>query len=942
MRKDLKAYLLKHINVNDFYTQELDNYRPGENARCPFHKDDVPSLSIRKEDGAYFCHGCGAKGTSLIGFYESSHNTSFPEALSALYGTWIRPTVPLRRVSSWALVLAANGKVSRWIEKHRGANRFTMKMLRLGWDGERIVIPIINEYGLCINVRRYHPKNHPKMLSYKKGYGGVTLFPLDKYRISEDSVLLVEGEWDAILAWQMGYNVLTTTGGAGAWKPEFNKFFKGKDVVICYDNDPPGREGAERAAGSLQQSARSIKIIREYPKSKGDKDLTDFVLGGTWDTSILDKIIASTDPRQDDERETKNSHDGMQDERPRKSLGARLKDEELVKVKLHEASKSEMFYKPIETQAHVTGKRLAPYLPAKSISVRCRMDRGKLCLSCHMLPVDGKKTITISPRDRRILALVEATDLQIKSTIKDIARIPSGCSIDTETLSTFSMEEITVIPPIDDLGGSYTARRAYYVGHGLPSNRGYIFEGYTVPHPRDQTATHIFTHAETAQSHLETYELTPTVIESLKKFSPTSRISIADRISEIEKYLSENVTKILRRRTMHLAIDLVFHSPIAFYFNNEKVKKGWLEAAIIGDTRCGKGYVATELVRFYGLGEIATAENCSFAGLIGGLMKMGNTFSITWGVIPRNTDRLVIIDETSGLSHDAISKMTRVRSEGIAEIFKIQSEATQARTRLIWLSNTRSGRPVNTYAYGVEAVSELFGKAEDVSKLDYCLVVQSGDVAASIINAPRQLVKGDAAYERDDFRNLIMWVWTRGPHQIFFTPEATRSILNNAMALGKRYHSSIPLIQVEDVRIKLARISAAIAGRVFSADPTGKNLVVTEECARYAVSFLQRIYDMPPTSYKAYSDVQFAASTIDNEPRVVKLVNASSQNKPHLISGLLDTRCITITDVTDFMDCDKFVAKDFIGALVRNRCLVKEYTYYVKRPAFIELLRRLK
>jgi hypothetical protein len=30
--------------------------------RCPFHRDDRPSLSINAAKGVFFCHGCGAKG----------------------------------------------------------------------------------------------------------------------------------------------------------------------------------------------------------------------------------------------------------------------------------------------------------------------------------------------------------------------------------------------------------------------------------------------------------------------------------------------------------------------------------------------------------------------------------------------------------------------------------------------------------------------------------------------------------------------------------------------------------------------------------------------------------------------------------------------------------------------------------------------------------------
>lgn len=930
MFRDIKKCIIASVSADEFYASQLDDYKSGENAPCPFHQDSTPSLSTRKEDGAFFCHGCGAKGTSIIGFYEAHHAVTYKEATQRIFAEYIAPTVPSKLISRWLKELMANSPMRSWIERERGVNLFTMKSLKLGWDGERIVIPIINEYGLCINVRRYHAKAKPKIISYKHGYGKARLFPLQMFRDDEPQVLLVEGEWDAILAWQCGFNALTSTGGANNWPDEFNAYFKGKDVVICYDNDEAGQAGARLVAKSIGDAARSIKSIL-LPVDKQVKDFTNFVVHtGAGRKEILRLVrrarYIKTPPGAKSEDTDSGAPEG----------------ETHINVKLHDASSAEHYYRPLSTTAHISGKRLTPFMVPKKFTIRCKIDRGRMCRSCHMSPREGVRTFSVKPNDRRLLQLVDASDTNSRRALRDIARVPHQCSTTLDISTTRNIEEITLIPPIDELGGSYTARRAYYVGHGLPSNRSYLFSGFTIPHPADQSATHVFTEAIPAQTQLENYVASEDSHQRMLKFHPIEGQTISEKIQEIELHLADHVTKIIERPVMHLAIDLVFHSPLQMYFNNEKLNKGWLEVAIIGDTRCGKGFVATELLRLYGLGEIATAENCSFAGLIGGLMKMGNTFSISWGIIPRNTGRLVIIDETSGLRTDDIAKMTRVRSEGVAEIFKIMSEATQARTRIIWLSNTRTGRPVNTYAYGVEAVSELFGKSEDISKLDYSLVVRGGDVAAETINAIRTPLQEDSRYDREDFRNLVMWIWTRTPSQIFFTRSATRYILEAAVEFGQRYHSSIPLVQVEDIRVKLARVSAAVAGRIFNADETGKNLVVSKRCAEYAVSFLQRIYDHPPTAYLAYSEAQFAATSIGNPEAVRELLLGFGPRTITLVRGLVETRTITITDVADFTGCDKFKAKEVIGELVRRRCLVKEYTYYVKRPAFIDFLRRME
>jgi len=56
---------LKPENVRRYFESKLPDVRWNRNqgtARCPFHADHHPSLSIDAERGLFFCHGCGAKG----------------------------------------------------------------------------------------------------------------------------------------------------------------------------------------------------------------------------------------------------------------------------------------------------------------------------------------------------------------------------------------------------------------------------------------------------------------------------------------------------------------------------------------------------------------------------------------------------------------------------------------------------------------------------------------------------------------------------------------------------------------------------------------------------------------------------------------------------------------------------------------------------------------
>ena len=83
----------------------------------------------------------------------------------------------------------------------------------------------------------------------------------DKAMNYEDLIFLTEGEADCICALSHGLETVTVTGGAGTWKPEFTPHFQGRDVVICYDADVVGYNGAHKVAKELAQVAQRVRIL---------------------------------------------------------------------------------------------------------------------------------------------------------------------------------------------------------------------------------------------------------------------------------------------------------------------------------------------------------------------------------------------------------------------------------------------------------------------------------------------------------------------------------------------------------------------------------------------------------------------------------------------------------------------------------------------------------
>jgi hypothetical protein len=53
-------------------------------AKCVFHEDRHPSLSVNVESGAFACHACGAKGGDVLAAYRLLTGGDFMTAAKAL------------------------------------------------------------------------------------------------------------------------------------------------------------------------------------------------------------------------------------------------------------------------------------------------------------------------------------------------------------------------------------------------------------------------------------------------------------------------------------------------------------------------------------------------------------------------------------------------------------------------------------------------------------------------------------------------------------------------------------------------------------------------------------------------------------------------------------------------------------------------------------------
>lgn len=927
---------LNRIDVEKAFDCDFED-RENVNVYCPFHEDEEESRSKSCSvgiNGTFSCKGCGKTGTA-VDFYIAKTNCTKQEAVDELRLATVRKTSSTLKkhkstlsediVTTCVNNLASDTYAKRYLKKSRGLSPATIRRFRIGKDEHRITIPIHDINGELVNIRRYLPNatNGPKMASHVNGDGSPALYPIGLLHDPEPNtqIIVCEGEFDCLLLNQSGFTAITNTGNVRTWSREWTQYFANLNVVIIFDvndkEDDLGQRMAKQRAEQFIEEGIKTKVVRlPLPDTYIGGDVTNYLVDEGHTAEELQKLIDNTP----------------------EYTPTLLQDEVPTTISLHEAADAKHFHKPIKVKCLVAGKGEAPFLVPKEIELEVEDTEGNIEI----------RRKVFQPDDNTLLTLINCTEVAQRSALRALCGVPKSHSVSIEILETMNVEELHLIPAIDANSpqGEYVMRQCYYVGNDIRTNNVYDFKGYTLPHPKTQQATHLFTKAEPAATDIESFELTQQLHNQLCKTFQSK--DVHEKLQDIAKQLSAHVTHIYGRSDLHMAVDLVYHSPLQFHFDGTLVHKGWLECFILGDTRTGKGFVTENLVRHYGAGEVVSGENVTLAGLLGGIQKLGERNRLVWGKIPLATGRLVVIDECGSLSHSDIAKMSRVRSEGVLEITKVVTEVTRAQTRLIWVGNPvapsgSSIRMIGDYNYGIEAVPDVIGAAEDIARYDFVLVVTQDEVSSNVINSTHK-VSGRLKYKDTLCKALVTWIWSRKPEQVHFADGTVALILKAARALGKRFTPRMNLIQAEDVRFKLARIAAAAAGRLYSTED-GENLLVNREHVQFAYNFLLHIYGKPGCGYAQLSVTEKTNLTLRDVDEVKEILESVGDDEEItcLLEVLMEHRIISPRDLADATMMDYHQARDFVGDLVKYRALVKERPgTYKKRPAFKTLIEKMR
>ncbi|MEH2922907.1 CHC2 zinc finger domain-containing protein [Samsonia erythrinae] len=278
---------------------------------CPFHQENTPSMVISPDKNLYHCFGCDAGG-SVLDWVMKTENLSLPHAVDKLRRELgsvpaAEPLPPvadianeqerqalLHRVTEFYHHTLLNApEAIAYLEKRRLNHPELVAQFRLGFanrtlgyrlpssklkDGATVrsqlqalgvmrssghehlagslVVPVIDMHG---QVRELYGRKvgdrlragTPNHLYLPGPHGGVWN---EQALVASKSVILCESLIDAMSFWVAGYRNVTAAYGVNGFTEEMRESFIRhgvKQVLIAFDNDAAGDDGAVKLASAL-------------------------------------------------------------------------------------------------------------------------------------------------------------------------------------------------------------------------------------------------------------------------------------------------------------------------------------------------------------------------------------------------------------------------------------------------------------------------------------------------------------------------------------------------------------------------------------------------------------------------------------------------------------------------------------------------------------------
>lgn len=250
----------------------------GFKARCPAHEDNDPSLVVSAGEKGVVMHcWAGCNINEIRKALELPWSAMFWEGRSIEAKT---QRIDRRGIELEAIMAAERlqdePEFLNVLRARRGWAKGAFQRLGVGWDGQRLTIPVKDEQDRMHDVLRYDPFGPPKwkMLAGK----GRSRLPWPRPESIDNGILwLVEGEGSVISMMSIGLQAVSLPGSVGkpsgdvtrpakfsggGWHPAWARRFKHFPRIICIpDCDHTGRNLMVTAGYDLSQVGCHVVTI---------------------------------------------------------------------------------------------------------------------------------------------------------------------------------------------------------------------------------------------------------------------------------------------------------------------------------------------------------------------------------------------------------------------------------------------------------------------------------------------------------------------------------------------------------------------------------------------------------------------------------------------------------------------------------------------------------
>lgn len=810
---------------------------------CPFHTDTHPSASINTLKNTFHCWVCNA-GYNEEQFLAKTKGLSIKNA-----------TKLIQKLEESEVDWDYTYKADLWADSaflnevlSLGLTKETIEKCRLGMafveEKKYLAVPVFYN-GFLVDVRRYNLLKHqnmPKLMGNKGAQAGYVI-PYDLWREDMDTTYIFEGEKDMLSARNLGLNAITFSGGAGATPNEFViNDFKNREVIICYDNDEAGRDGAQNLFEKLSDVAFSVKYvdIRDVVKEEKE-DFYDYV--SKYNGDALEFTLL-----------------------PTHNFVSKQKVERLTPIK--EALASCTLGRALTSAVTITSEFADPFGVPTMVVLEKKAEGSKKDV---LMRGETRSWYLEEDNLEEMLPLIEldAKNATVHSLLKKYMGVPNlEADIDIKLQNYKTVYKVIAVDTeLDNVSVSLDL----YSFERLEVGKQYKITYKLHTHPTKNQKIVGIVEKSVSVGDTNNFRPNPHLLSMLQESG-----SVEYRLKKLYESAKHHIAKHLDFN-LWLMSDLVFNSIIEFNYGS--TIRGALDVFILGDTQVGKSETTSALTKLYNFGHFLSLKTSTTIGLIGGSNKVDGAWANTIGAIPRQHNRLVVMEEFSGARKDFIKTMTDIRSSGVLRIVRAAGEMTvPCRLRMVTISNPindENGNPrfLGSFPNGVMPIMELITSAEDVARYDGFLLAPKREHRFNPFNY--HLV--GKPISKEAYEHKANWVITRNASNVVFEEGVESFIWEQGEELNKLFECNFPVFGTT-TSLKLARFSVALSSLLVNTDQSYEKVIVTKEIVEYVVKFLRENYTSQQFRLDDYKEEYDAYHTITDADvkEFQKLYNANS------------------------------------------------------------------